>query len=338
MRDAKGSAGEKVNEFETIQEEIGNAAKDLKGKKFVVDKEGKLLTVNPVRPESLPPFAVALRACVSDNGREETVSAISVNKRKKMIRVAGSPSVNDVYFKAATTLATSLAGGGQIAVINPGVSIQSGGHTRSGDSFPSDPRRANRKEYLRKVSSTSSSTADESYTDSPPNGQIVTSVIAGNSFFDVSDTLLESSVKSSVAFRVPDMNIFEGARKLSEREARSQEDETALYGGRSTLSSGSSSVLRVSSQASDKQKHIISVLSGAPSISGSWDRVMPQGVMSSSDRSKLPTPMIGNATGHDLKVQVGNISKGVISGISRPFVANINPDKKVERLIRKEIT
>ena len=327
-----------MTEFETIQEEIGNAARDLKGKKFVVDKEGKLLTVNPVRPESLPPFAVALRACVSDTSHEDTFTAISVDKRKKMIRVAGSPSVNDLYFKAATTLATSLAGGERIAVINPGVSIQSGGNTRSGDSFPSDPRRANRKEYLRKASSTSSGTADESYIESPTNGQLTNSINAGSSFFDVSDTLHEPSGKNSSAFKVPDMNIFEGARKLSERDAPSQDEGTALYGGLSTASVGSSSTIRIPSKATEKQKRNISLLSGGPSVIGSRDRVIPQGLLSPSERMKLPAPPIGHTTGHGLHVQVGNITKGVVSGLSRPFIGNMKSDKKVIKLIHREIT
>jgi hypothetical protein len=327
-----------VTEFETIQEEIGNAAKDLKGKKFVVDKEGKLLTVNPVRPESLPPFAVALRACISDNSQDESITAVSVDKRKKMIRVAGSPSVNDLYFKAATTLATSLAGGERIAVINPGVTIQSGANTRSGDSFPSDPRRANRKEYLRKASSTSTSTAEESYIESPTNGQLTNSINAGNSFFDVSDTLHEPSSRRSSAFKVPDMNIFEGARKLSERDAPSQEEGTALYGGVSTVSAGSSSTIRIPSKASGKQKRNISLLSGGPAVIGSRDRVIPQVILSPSERTKLPVPPIGHTTGHGLHVQVGKITKGVIGGISRPFVGNIKSDKKVIQLIHKEIT
>lgn len=303
----------------------------------MVDKEGKLLTVNPVRPESLPPFAVALRACVSDNGHEETITAISVEKRKKTIRVAGSPSVNDLYFKAATTLATSLAGGEQIAVINPGVSIQSGGNTRSGDSFPSDPRRANRKEYLRKASSTSTSTADESYIESPTNGHLTSSINAGGSFFDVSDTLHEPSGRSSSAFKAPDINIFEGARKLPERDAPSQDEGTALYGGLSTFSVGSSSTVKMPSKASEKQKRNISLLSGGPSVSGSRDRVIPQGILSPSERTKLPAPPIGHTTGHGLHVQVGNLTKGVISGIARPFVASIKSDKNFIKLIHKDI-
>jgi hypothetical protein len=73
LRDTKGVSGEKINEFEAIKEEIGNAlnAKDFKGKNYVIDKEGRLLTVEPVRPESLPPFAVPLKTTISEKSIED---------------------------------------------------------------------------------------------------------------------------------------------------------------------------------------------------------------------------------------------------------------------------
>lgn len=73
LRDTKGVSGEKINEFEAIREEIGNAlnAKEFKGKNYVIDKEGRLLTVDPVRPESLPPFAVPLKTTISERSIED---------------------------------------------------------------------------------------------------------------------------------------------------------------------------------------------------------------------------------------------------------------------------
>jgi hypothetical protein len=73
LRDTKGDSGEKINEFEAIKEEIGNAlnATDLKGKNYVIDKEGRLLTVDPVRPESLPPFAVPLKTTISEKSIDD---------------------------------------------------------------------------------------------------------------------------------------------------------------------------------------------------------------------------------------------------------------------------
>lgn len=309
MRDTKGIASEKTNEFEAIQEEIGNATKDLKGKKFVIDKEGRLLTLHPVRPENLPPFAVPLRACVTENGRDEYSAASGAKKKKKVIRVAGSPSVSDLYFKAASTLATSLAGGDQIEIINPGVSIQSGGNMRTGESFPSDPRRANRKEYLRVGNNLMKYTMDDSDIELPPCSLQASRDTATESIFEVGESIYEPSGSRSAAFTAPDVDAFEGARKVPERDIYDIAEEsgvgTMLYGGMSTTSILSTSSSRFPSKATEKQRRNMSLLSGGPSVAGNRDRVIPQGMLSPAERTKLPAPPVGYTTGHGLLPQTG---------------------------------
>ena len=311
MRDTKGIASERTNEFEAIQEEIGNAAKDLKGKKFVIDKEGRLLTLHPVRPENLPPFAVPLKACVTENGRDEVSAINGAKKKKKVIRVAGSPSVSDLYFKAASTLATSLAGGDQIEIINPGVSIQNGDNMRSGDSFPSDPRRANRKEYLRVGSNLMKYTMDDSVAELLPRSLQASRDTATESIYEVEESIYEPSGSRSAAFTAPDVDIFEGARKVPEREREISDtaDESGmgamLYGGMSTASILSTTSSRFPSKASEKQRRNISLLSGGPSVAGNRDRVIPQGMLPPSERTKLPAPPMGRTTGHGLLPQAG---------------------------------
>lgn len=313
LRDTKGIAGEKINEFEAIQDEIGNAAKDLKGKKFVIDKEGRVLTLHPVRPENLPPFAVPLRACINENGRDEVSATSGTKKKKKVIRVAGSPSVSDLYFKAASTLATCLAGGDQIEIINPGVSIQNGDNMRSGESFPSDPRRANRKEYLRIGNSMVKSALEDSYVESPPHSLLASRDTATDSIYDVVESIYEPSGSRSAVFTAPDFDAFEGARKISEREMSDTVEELGLdamlYGGMSTASVISSSSSRFPSKASEKQRRNISLLSGGPSVAGNRDRVIPQGMLSPSERTKLPAPPMGRTTGHGLIPQAGFLSE-----------------------------
>lgn len=104
-----------VDEFAMMKLEIEKAEKSLKGKnknvKFVVDKDGKLIPVEPVRPEGLPPFAVNLSASIGSDG-DEGAEGRKKGKGKKIMRVVGSPSVSmeDMYFKAANTLASTLAG------------------------------------------------------------------------------------------------------------------------------------------------------------------------------------------------------------------------------------
>lgn len=302
-----------MNEFESIKEEIGNASKDLKGKKFVIDKEGRVLTVDPVRPESLPPYVVALKASISENSFEDVSVTVAVMKKKKTLRVAGSPALNEKYFKAASTLATSLAGGGQITVINPGVSIQSGDSMRTGETFPSDPKRANREEYLR--------------------------VGTGKSTFDIDDSILENSSRNHsprvtnplvfesaeydsnsarLAFRVNDVDIFEGSRRLPDKEpetASEGESNIFLHGGLSTVSVSSSNSRRPG-KASEKQKRNISLLSGGPAVAGYRDRDIPMGMLPPSERTKLPAPPIGHTTGHGLRTVSSPSDKGMGASVS----------------------
>ena len=140
-----------------LKEEIATAQKNIKAKnkgknvKFVIDKEGKLITVDPVRPEGLPPFAMPINPNVNPEGNDENNDGKRRGKGKKTIRVPGAISVplEDLYFKAANTLATTLAGGEQIKEIQPGVSIQAGENVRMGPESLALPNKQTRKEYLR---------------------------------------------------------------------------------------------------------------------------------------------------------------------------------------------
>jgi hypothetical protein len=125
-----------ATDFEVMQVKIGNAAKDLKGRQYVIDKDGRLLTLKPIRPESLPAFAVAVNATISEVDKDDPMAQKRLKKTKKVIRVAGSPSVSDVYFKAAVK---DTVRRDQSILMSPVINIQ------SGESMPSVLRRANRK-------------------------------------------------------------------------------------------------------------------------------------------------------------------------------------------------
>ena len=139
-----------VDEFAVLKEQIATAQKGLKGKdknaKFVIDKDGKLITIDPVRPEGLPPFAVPLATAIGDVDDGKTQKS----KGKKSVRVVGSPSalVEGRYFTPANTLAATLAGGERITDINPGVTIQAGENTRTGPEAISPPGKAVRHQSL----------------------------------------------------------------------------------------------------------------------------------------------------------------------------------------------
>ena len=298
----------------------------------MIDKEGRLLTVDPVRPESLPPFAVALKACISENSFEDVSTTVAVQKKKKLVRVAGSPAMNEMFFKAASTLATSLAGGEQIAVINPGISIQSGDNMRSGETFPSDPKRANRKEYLSVGTGGSTYNMDESFLETPNRSQLASPGTASESFYEAGAgaPVRDSSSSAARAFHGPDVDVFEGARKIPEKEMELRVEEelgTALYGGVSTVSVNSSSSSRRPGKASYKQRQNISLLSGGPSVAGNRDRIIPLGMLSPSERTKLPAPPIGYTMGHGLMQTGSPTDKGTGIGGSTNFSVSSNNSK-----------
>jgi hypothetical protein len=119
-----------------MQVNIGNAAKDLKGKQYVIDKDGRLLTLKPIRPESLPAFAVAVNATIREVDKVDPTAQKRLKKTRKVIRVAGSPSVSDVYFKTAVK---GPVRGDQSISMSTVINIQ------NRESLPSVLRRANRK-------------------------------------------------------------------------------------------------------------------------------------------------------------------------------------------------
>ena len=122
---------------------LAQTIKDLKGKKYAIDKNGKVLPLALVRPEKLPPFAVPLGLNITDKSNERvgsrrgntgtpageggrsaappkdsaaeaaaaTTAGGDEKRKKKIVRVAGSRAIDESYFKASNTLATTLAGG-----------------------------------------------------------------------------------------------------------------------------------------------------------------------------------------------------------------------------------
>ena len=113
-----------------------------------------------------------------------------------------------------------------------------------------------------------------------------------------------------------------------EMELRVEEElGTALYGGVSTVSANSSSSSRRPGKASDKQRQNISLLSGGPSVAGNRDRIIPIGMLSPSERTKLPAPPIGYTMGHGLMQTGSPTDKGTGIGGSTNFSVSSNNSK-----------
>jgi hypothetical protein len=247
------------------QEQIATAQKGLRGKdknaKFVIDKDGKLITIDPVRPEGLPPFAVPLATAIGD-GNDDDDAKRRKGKGKKSVRVVGSPSalVEGRYFTPANTLAATLAGGEKITDINPGVTIQAGDSTRAGPEAVSPPGKTvrdfvfplpshplvvssclhpsfhilfmfmgqSRKEYLR-GGNTGSAILDASYADSPGGASPgVHFALEGESIASLGDRAASPSLLSApgtASMRMPDIDVFEGSRRVAPVDVLDAEEE-----------------------------------------------------------------------------------------------------------------
>merc|ERR1711991_546419 len=71
------------DEFSILQAQVDRAAKDLKGKKCVMDKEGNPIMLNPVKAESLPPFLMPVKLNVTNVPSAEEKAAAAAEKGAK---------------------------------------------------------------------------------------------------------------------------------------------------------------------------------------------------------------------------------------------------------------
>jgi hypothetical protein len=154
-----------------MQELMDQAKKDLRGKKFVLDRYGKPVVVGSSNAEKLPPFSTPLSLNIknpggaglpsstsnnngNDGGDDDMSGAMGVGggkkdgKKKQFVRVAGSRGVDESSFKPTLSLAVTLSGVENIPKLNPGVSVRSSTSMRSGSKIPDDPKKMSRKQYM----------------------------------------------------------------------------------------------------------------------------------------------------------------------------------------------
>jgi len=166
-----------------MQEQMEKASKELKGKKFTLDRYGKPVVIGVVNPEKLVPFSTKIVPSIksveageqndianatiattsssnapitsknvrsnslTSNGTQQSLDVKSKDKKKQFVRVAGSRAVDESSFKPTLSLAVTLSGVEQIPKLNPGVSLRSNTTVRMGDRLPEDPKHISRKQY-----------------------------------------------------------------------------------------------------------------------------------------------------------------------------------------------
>ena len=74
------------DEFSMLQSQVDRAAKDLKGKKYIMDKDGNPILLNPVKGDNLPPFLMPVKMSVTNVPTAEEKAAAEA---KQLVGVSG---------------------------------------------------------------------------------------------------------------------------------------------------------------------------------------------------------------------------------------------------------
>jgi hypothetical protein len=303
---------EEKGEFQMIEESIRLASKDLKGGKFVLDKNGNIIPLHTMKPESLPPFALDVTPKIINGVRQAPIKppsrheeGHSVSKKKKTVRVAGSRAMDTSFFTAANTLSTALAGGDYITTVNPGVVLRVDDKVVEGPPAPTDPSKPTRQQYL-----------DRSMSLHSLSGESVASNASGMLRQGSSETFLhkgsnygETTNKLPLSMQFPDVDALEGARKLEPRieAAKVVESSQQAFSMAHSLHAGkniSSTVMP--SKPTDKQHSSVVLLSGGPDKIHPRDRDAPMSMVAVAERKRLPAPPLGQTTGHGLSPTKGS--------------------------------
>ena len=307
-----------------MEEQIRRAAGDLKGGKYTVDQNGNVIPLNPMKPESLPPFAMEVQPKIinglpvpktkppSRHAAEDPASSTTGagRKKKKTVRVAGSRAIDTSFFTPANTLSTALAGGEYITTINPGVVLRVDDKVLAGPPAPIDPSKPTRQQYLDRVASSQTLNGGDSLVSN-----------ASGIFRPGSpDSLLHN--KSSVfddgalplSMQFPDIDRFEGGRKVDKvpstdnikvlpKDDVGQQSSSTFNVQHSSHAGKNIAATVVPGKPTDKQHESVVLLSGGPDKIHPRDRDAPLSQVPVTDRKRLPAPPLGQTTGHGLSPQ-----------------------------------
>lgn len=315
-QDSEGSKGE----FEVLQEQLQKATKDVKGKKFVLDRYGQPVIIGKVDPHQLPSFTASLHHAIKvdeeyskgvQKGSDEDQNGSNKLKKRQFVRVAGSRGVEENSFEPTLSLATSLSGVESIPKINPGVTVKSKTAVKSGDAIAEDPKHMSRKTYLSKtinVVPSLSSGEFPSYYDKV--GKTTSKTV---STFDKSPT--KGSVFSETfqsLDNLPDINPLEGSRSiaLDEMIVDPSDDELGL-GPTKTI--GQAKKIILPSKPSQQQKANITLLSNSPEHGKPRDRDLLKNMKSTGEKKHLPPPPLGYSTGHGIIATEGRQTNSTYS-------------------------
>jgi hypothetical protein len=328
-------------EFTVLQEQMEQAKKELRGKKFVLDRYGKPVVVGNVNADRLPPFSTPLGLNIKPSGGETDLDNTSTGsggslgptrkgsqqsdagkgKKRNFIRVAGSRGVEENSFKPTLSLAVTLSGVEVIPKLNPGVSVRSSTSVRSGERLPDDPKHLSRRQYESQSLYRRSTAGENSTLDSMSR-----TLDASSSFLlpDRTRGVGEKSVFSSTSGgrslggqsrlggsvtavrsmdHLPDMDQLEGSRPVARAVAGVHDLSDEELGMGPVNTKGMPKAAQLPKKPSQKQQANINLLAGSPENGRPKDRDLPKNMRPVADRKHLPAPPLGHIAGHGLTLE-----------------------------------
>jgi hypothetical protein len=322
--------------YELLQQGIEEQVKELKGKKYTIDREGQVIPLVPVKAASLPPYQVNPETKISNykekqsrsGARKSTpsggqapgtgVDSVLVEasssaadpkkkKEKRQVRVAGSRVVDEYTFLPSYTLADTLSTGEGLMPTS-GVTINVNDQTRTGPVVPSIPGKMSRKEYASRNTTKSGvaleSSLDDGTYDAGGSSQVLQ---AGELAFN--DSMLPLSMQSGappamrqeLQYKIPDIDTFAGSRKKPFPEqplspSQREVDEGAGLGPVSNSLGGEPSI---ASRPGPKDPSI-RLFTHDTTVSGKpTDRDLPKNMKHPSERTKPVAPPPGMVSIYD---------------------------------------
>lgn len=297
-------------EFELLQDQLSKAAKDVRGKKFTLDRYGQPVIIGKVDPNSLPSFTTSLYHSVKaeediPKGRNDPfdeANAANKQKKKQFIRVAGSRGVEENSFQPTLSLATSLSGVESIPKINAGITIKSKSAVKSGDAVQEDPKHMSKKTYLSKTINVVPASNNEEFLSQYSSQKQVSGMKSKQN--QKSDKVAAKATVVNEAFlknieSLPDIDALEGSRSVvfEEKTFDPSDDELGLG---PTKSIGRTLKAVLPNKPTPQQRANIDLLSGSSDNGKPRDRDMPMNMKSAAQKKHLPPPPLGFSTGHGI--------------------------------------
>ena len=325
-------------QFQLLQEGIDQQVKDMKVKKYTIDRDGQVIPLAPVKPGSLPPYQVnpdtkvgnykdrsntsrsgsrggrsAGGATTAASNAESTQGADGTaadGKGKRKIRVAGSRVVDAYTFLPSYTLADTLSSTAEQVVPTSGVSVQINDAKRNGPNVPSIPGKMSRKEYA---------------TRNIGGGNAEQDIGTGldESTFDAGSSLLQpgeqafndsqvpasmggaggSNMRQELQYKMPDVDAFTGGRRVHKLEP-SVESPTAgrdadAEEGLGPVSNGGGSEVQLGRMPGPKDPNVRLFAHDTTLTGKPKDRDLPQNMKPPSARTKSVAPPPGQISHFD---------------------------------------